>query len=58
MEGSYAIGHQLGLLDVPHDVMSCIVCPAVMKFNVEYGAGNPVPLMEVAQVEEILIMVQ
>ena len=33
MGGSHAIGHQLGPLGVPHGVTSCIMCPAVMKWN-------------------------
>jgi alcohol dehydrogenase class IV len=41
MGGSHAIGHQLGPLGVPHGVTSCIMCPAVMRFNVKNGAGNP-----------------
>lgn len=40
MGGSHAIGHQLGPLGVPHGVTSCIMCPAVMKYNVKH-ATNP-----------------
>lgn len=41
MGGSHAIGHQLGPLGVPHGVTSCIMCPAVMKFNIVHGKDNP-----------------
>lgn len=37
MGGSHAIGHQLGPLGVPHGVTSCVLCPAVMKYNLKYG---------------------
>lgn len=30
----------VGPLGVPHGVTSCIMCPAVMKFNIKYGGGN------------------
>lgn len=40
MGGSHAIGHQLGPLGVPHGVTSCILCPAVMKFNVRHGGAE------------------
>ncbi|EMC93358.1 hypothetical protein BAUCODRAFT_568205 [Baudoinia panamericana UAMH 10762] len=39
--GSHAIGHQLGPLGVPHGVTSCIMCPAVMKYNMQHGRNNP-----------------
>ncbi len=41
MGGSHAIGHQLGPMGVGHGVTSCIMCPAVMKWNVEHGKDNP-----------------
>lgn len=41
MGGSHAIGHQLGPLGVPHGVTSCIMCPAVMKYNLKHGEDNP-----------------
>ncbi|CAK7212838.1 hypothetical protein SBRCBS47491_001600 [Sporothrix bragantina] len=41
MGGSHAIGHQLGPLGVPHGVTSCIMCSAVMKYNIRHGADNP-----------------
>lgn len=41
MGGSHAIGHQLGPLGVPHGVTSCIMCPAVMKYNCKHGQDNP-----------------
>ena len=37
MGGSHAIGHQLGPMGVGHGVTSCIMCPAVMKWNIEHG---------------------
>ncbi|KAJ9644329.1 hypothetical protein H2204_001681 [Knufia peltigerae] len=37
MGGSHAIGHQLGPLGVPHGITSCIMCPAVMKYNIKHG---------------------
>ncbi|KAK7187695.1 hypothetical protein DPSP01_004530 [Paraphaeosphaeria sporulosa] len=39
--GSHAIGHQLGPLGVPHGVTSCIMLPAVMKYNLKHGSSNP-----------------
>ncbi|KJR87561.1 Fe-containing alcohol dehydrogenase [Sporothrix schenckii 1099-18] len=41
MGGSHAIGHQLGPLGVPHGVTSCIMCAAVMKYNIRHGAEIP-----------------
>lgn len=41
MGGSHAIGHQLGPMGVGHGVTSCIMCPAVMKWNIEHGKDNP-----------------
>jgi len=41
MGGSHAIGHQLGPLGVPHGVTSCIMCPAVMQYNIKHGQDNP-----------------
>ena len=41
MGGSHAIGHQLGPLGVPHGITSCIMCPAVMKYNASHGKGMP-----------------
>ncbi|KAF2117004.1 putative Fe-containing alcohol dehydrogenase [Lophiotrema nucula] len=40
MGGSHAIGHQLGPLGVPHGITSCIMCPAVMKWNIRHGTSN------------------
>nr|OQO22568.1 hypothetical protein B0A51_11311 [Rachicladosporium sp. CCFEE 5018] len=40
MGGSHAIGHQLGPLGVPHGVTSCIMCPAVMKYNIRHSDGK------------------
>ncbi|KAF9883657.1 hypothetical protein FE257_003091 [Aspergillus nanangensis] len=37
MGGSHAIGHQLGPLGVAHGVTSCVLCPAVMRYNWDYG---------------------
>ncbi|TKA75540.1 hypothetical protein B0A55_03538 [Friedmanniomyces simplex] len=41
MGGSHAIGHQLGPLGVAHGVTSCIMCPAVMKYNLQHGTDRP-----------------
>lgn len=41
MGGSHAIGHQLGPLGVPHNVTSCIMYCAVMKYNIRHGADIP-----------------
>jgi alcohol dehydrogenase class IV len=41
MGGSHAIGHQLGPLGVGHGITSCVMCPAVMKWNAKIGASNP-----------------
>ena len=54
MGGSHAVGHQLRPLGVPHGVTSCIVCPAVMKFNVKYGAGDPEIVRRQKLVQSIL----
>jgi alcohol dehydrogenase class IV len=43
MGGSHAIGHQLGPLGVPHGVTSCIMCPAVMKYNLKHGRDPEIP---------------
>ena len=40
MGGSHAIGHQLGPLGVPHGVTSCIMCPAVMKWNAAHTSHD------------------
>lgn len=37
MGGSHAIGHQLGPLNVGHGVTSCVMLPAVCKYNYKYG---------------------
>lgn len=54
MGGSHAVGHQLGPLGVPHGVTSCIVCPAVMKFNARYGAENPEIVRRQKAIQSIL----
>ena len=48
MGGSHAIGHQLGPMGVGHGVTSCIMCPAVMKWNIEQGKDIP----EIAKKQE------
>ncbi|PSN63198.1 Dehydroquinate synthase-like protein [Corynespora cassiicola Philippines] len=55
MGGSHAIGHQLGPLGVPHGVTSCIMCPAVMKFNIKHGASNPEISRRQEKVKSILL---
>lgn len=37
--GSHAIGHQLGPLGVPHGETSCVMLPAVCKYNALKGAN-------------------
>ncbi|EAW08052.1 iron-containing alcohol dehydrogenase [Aspergillus clavatus NRRL 1] len=37
---SHGIGHQLGPLGVGHGETSCILLPAVCKFNAKYGANG------------------
>jgi alcohol dehydrogenase class IV len=37
---SHAIGHQLGPLGVGHGETSCIILPAVCKWNAAQGANN------------------
>ncbi|PYH99240.1 putative Fe-containing alcohol dehydrogenase [Aspergillus ellipticus CBS 707.79] len=38
--GSHGVGHQLGPLGVGHGETSCILLPAVCKFNAKYGANR------------------
>ncbi|PWY76427.1 putative Fe-containing alcohol dehydrogenase [Aspergillus sclerotioniger CBS 115572] len=38
--GSHGIGHQLGPLGVPHGETSCILLPAVCKYNAKKKANN------------------
>ncbi|PHH83258.1 hypothetical protein CDD82_2678 [Ophiocordyceps australis] len=40
MGASHAIGHQLGPLGVGHGQTSCIMLPAVCKYNARKGANN------------------
>ncbi|KAG0649278.1 Dehydrogenase FUM7 [Hyphodiscus hymeniophilus] len=47
MGGSHAIGHQLGPMGVGHGVTSCIMCPAVMKWNIAHG--KDIPEIEIKQ---------
>lgn len=54
MGGSHAIGHQLGPLGVPHGVTSCIMCPAVMKYNVTHGTDKPSISSRQEKIKEIL----
>ncbi|CZR60388.1 related to aldehyde-alcohol dehydrogenase [Phialocephala subalpina] len=37
MGGSHGIGHQLGPLGVGHGETSCIMLPAILKYNFKYG---------------------
>jgi alcohol dehydrogenase class IV len=53
MGGSHAIGHQLGPLGVPHGITSCVMCPAVMKYNIKHGK-NPEIAQRQKKVREIL----
>ncbi|KAK6428633.1 hypothetical protein LTR95_015222 [Oleoguttula sp. CCFEE 5521] len=54
MGGSHAIGHQLGPLGVPHGVTSCIMCPAVMKYNIRHSNGKSEIASRQLKVKEIL----
>ncbi|KAK6418212.1 hypothetical protein LTR95_017219 [Oleoguttula sp. CCFEE 5521] len=54
MGGSHAIGHQLGPLGVPHGVTSCIMCPAVMKYNIRHNDGKPEITNRQLKIKEIL----
>jgi alcohol dehydrogenase class IV len=54
MGGSHAIGHQLGPLGVAHGVTSCILCPAVMKYNMRHANGNPQIIKRQQRVRGIL----
>jgi alcohol dehydrogenase class IV len=54
MGGSHAIGHQLGPLGIPHGVTSCILCPAVMKYNMKHANGNPQIIKRQQRVRGIL----
>lgn len=40
MGGSHAIGHMLGPLGVAHGITSCIMCPAVMRYNLQNAGAN------------------
>jgi alcohol dehydrogenase class IV len=40
MGGSHGIGHQLGPLGVGHGETSCILLPAVLKYNYRHGDGK------------------
>ncbi|RFU30224.1 hypothetical protein B7463_g6113, partial [Scytalidium lignicola] len=37
---SYALGHQLGTMNVAHGVTSCVLSPAVMKYNARVNAEH------------------
>ncbi|KAF2702721.1 putative Fe-containing alcohol dehydrogenase [Pleomassaria siparia CBS 279.74] len=54
MGGSHAIGHQLGPLGVPHGITSCIMMPAVMKYNIKHGTSNPEIAHRQSHVKSIL----
>ena len=54
MGGSHAIGHQLGPMGVGHGVTSCIMCPAVMKWNVHHGKDIPEIQTKQDKIREIL----
>ncbi|KIW62998.1 hypothetical protein PV04_09881 [Phialophora macrospora] len=51
---SHAIGHQLGPLGVGHGETSCILLPAVCKFNAAKGANNA----RQAMVRELLLSLE
>ncbi|KAF2192183.1 putative Fe-containing alcohol dehydrogenase [Zopfia rhizophila CBS 207.26] len=54
MGGSHSIRHQLGPLGVPHGITSCIMCPAVMKYNIKHGSSNPKIARRQEKVRKIL----
>ena len=54
MGGSHAIGHQLGPMGVGHGVTSCIMCPAVMKWNIAHGSHIPEIQKKQDKIREIL----
>jgi alcohol dehydrogenase class IV len=54
MGGSHAIGHQLGPLGVPHGVTSCIMCPAVMKYNITHAGHNEMIQVKQKKIRDIL----
>jgi alcohol dehydrogenase class IV len=45
---------QKGPLGVPHGVTSCIMCPAVMKYNIRHGSGIPEIAARQSKVRDIL----
>ena len=51
---SYANIRSQGPLGVPHGVTSCIMCPAVMKYNIKHGSENPQIQARQNQVRDIL----
>jgi alcohol dehydrogenase class IV len=53
MSGSHAIGHQLGPLGIPHGITSCVVCPAVMKYNIKHSKTSEIAQRQ-KKVREIL----
>lgn len=59
MGASHGIGHQLGPLGVGHGETSCVLMPAVMRFNKVVNEGKQGKVREVlwgeAAVEEVLI---
>ncbi|KAK1059169.1 hypothetical protein LTR74_012857 [Friedmanniomyces endolithicus] len=54
MGGSHAIGHQLGPLGVAHGVTSCIMLPAVTKYNIQHGTDRPEIAEKQRRVQAIL----
>jgi alcohol dehydrogenase class IV len=54
MGGSHAIGHQLGPMGVSHGITSCIMCPAVMRWNIAHGSNIPKIHKKQDKIREIL----
>lgn len=52
MGGSHALGHQLGPLGVGHGETSCVLLPAVMKYNMRANAAKQQKIVEILWSEE------
>ena len=57
MGASHAIGHQLGPFGVGHGQTSCILCPAVMKFNSPVNAKRQSRIHQVIWSDEFIASV-
>jgi alcohol dehydrogenase class IV len=52
--GSHAIGHELGTMNVAHGHTSCVLCPAVMKFNAPINGHLQQRALDAAWADEYL----